>query len=81
MIALASIALRLRPPIRQVELLINASDDAWAPEMSMLVPELNVRAPVCKLEAEYTNPGSLLTLPPDVVARMTSFESAEVVVN
>jgi hypothetical protein len=46
----------------------------------MLVPESKVSVPVCKFEAENTNPGSRL-FPPDVVARMTSFESAEVVLN
>jgi hypothetical protein len=46
----------------------------------MVVPELKVRLPVCKFEAENTKPGTVL-FPPDVVAKMTSFESAEVVLN
>jgi hypothetical protein len=80
MIALASVALCLRPPTRQFESPVDVSEDIVAPEMSMLVPELKVRVPVCKFEAENTNPGCRL-FPPDVVARMTSFESAEVVLN
>ena len=80
MIALASIALCLRPPTRQFVSPTRVSEDIVAPEMSMLVPELNVRVPVCKFEAENTNPGTSLS-PPVVVARMISFESAEVVLN
>ena len=82
MIALASIALCLRPPTRQFVSPTRVSEDIVAPEMSMLVPELNVRVPVCKFEAENTNPGTSLSPPdPEVVARMISFESAEVVLN
>jgi hypothetical protein len=80
MIALASIALCRLPPTRQFESPVDVSEDILAPEMSMLVPESKVSVPVCKFEAENTNPGSRL-FPPDVVARMTSFESAEVVLN
>ena len=78
--ALASIpTLRLRPPIRQFESPVRISEDTLAPERSILLPELNERAPVCKFEAEYSNPSSVV--PPEVVAKMISFESAEVVLN
>ena len=80
MIALASVALCLRPPTRQFESPVRVSEDILAPEMSMLVPESKVSVPVCKFEAENTNPGTKLSAPA-VVARMTSFESAEVVLN
>jgi hypothetical protein len=47
--------------------------------LSTGVPELNVRAPAFKLDAEYTNPSVVFR--PELVARMISFESAEVVLN
>jgi hypothetical protein len=48
--------------------------------MSTVVPELKVSVPVCKFEAENTKPGTVVSFPL-VIARMMSFESAEVVLN